>query len=72
MSALERRWQARASPKPQPKPDANARAVAAVNAATGSEPLNGEDLLDTEELKKQFREAKEKEAKRGSKAAGES
>ncbi len=54
-------------PDEKPKPDANTRAVAAVTAATGSEPVNGEDLLDTPELKKAFREAKEREENRKAK-----
>ncbi len=46
-------------PKPKPAKDANARAVAAVNAVTGSPKVRGEDLLPRR-LAKQLREAKKR------------
>ena len=42
------------------KPDIR-EAVRQVNEVTDSEPVNGEELLESEELKRQLREAKEKE-----------
>lgn len=44
--------------------DLNSEAVRQVNELTDSEPVNGEDLLESEDLKQQLREAKEKEAQR--------
>jgi hypothetical protein len=38
--------------------------VRQVNEVTDSEPVNGEDLLESEDLKRQLREAKEREAQR--------
>jgi hypothetical protein len=46
-------------PKRRPAKDASTRAVALVNAATGSEPAKGEDLLPPR-LAKQLREAKKR------------
>ena len=48
------------------KPDPNQEAVRQVNELTDSEPVNGEDLLESEDLKRQLREAKAdlKEGKR--------
>jgi hypothetical protein len=40
--------------------DVNEEASRLVNEATDSEPVNGEDLIESEELKRQFREAKER------------
>jgi hypothetical protein len=44
--------------RPKAKPDVNQRAFAAVQAITGSGPVNGEDLLGSPELRRQLREAK--------------
>lgn len=48
-------------PKPElkAKPDME-EAVRQVNELTDSEPVNGEDLLESEDLKRQLRDAKEK------------
>lgn len=43
-----------------PEPDENEEAVRNVEKATDSEPVNGEDLVESEDLKRQFREAKER------------
>jgi hypothetical protein len=43
-----------------PERDVNEEASRLVNEVTDSEPCNGEDLIESEELKRQFREAKEK------------
>lgn len=40
--------------------DANEKALRQVEKATDSEPVNGEDLLGSEDLKRQLREAKER------------
>ncbi len=40
------------------KPDLNQEAVSQVNELTDSEPVNGEDLLECDDLKRQLREAK--------------
>lgn len=40
--------------------DENKEALDQVEKATGSEPVSGEELLESEELKRQLREAKEK------------
>jgi hypothetical protein len=40
--------------------DANQDAIRQVEDATESEPVNGEELLESEELKRQLREAKER------------
>jgi hypothetical protein len=45
-------------------PDPNKTTMRLVEAGTGSEPVNGEDLLGSEDLKRQLREAKAREAKR--------
>lgn len=50
--------------RPKAKPDASQRALSAVLAVTGSEPLSGEELLGSEELRRQLREAKEKDKTR--------
>ena len=44
--------------------DESQQAVDNVNRLTESEPVNGEDLLSSPDLKRQLREAKEREAKR--------
>jgi hypothetical protein len=44
--------------------DESQQAVDNVNRITESEPVNGEDLLRSDDLKRQLREAKEREAKR--------
>jgi hypothetical protein len=41
-------------------PDENEQAVRNVERVTGSEPVNGEDLIESEDLKRQLREAKER------------
>jgi hypothetical protein len=43
-----------------PERDLNEEAVRQVNEVTGSEPVNGEDLIESEELKRQLREAKQR------------
>jgi hypothetical protein len=40
--------------------DENEEAIRNVETATDSEPVNGEDLVESEDLKRQFREAKER------------
>lgn len=40
--------------------DENEQAVRNVDQITGSEPVNGEDLVESEDLKRKFREAKER------------
>lgn len=40
--------------------DVNEEASRLVREVTESEPVNGEDLIESEELKRQFREAKER------------
>jgi len=40
--------------------DANKEALEQVEEATDSEPVNGEELLQSDDLKRQFREAKER------------
>ncbi len=40
--------------------DTNQEAVRQVEDATDSEPVKGEELLESEELKRQLREAKER------------
>jgi hypothetical protein len=40
--------------------DENQEALRQVEKITGSEPVNGEDLLGSEDLKRQLREAKER------------
>lgn len=46
-----------------PERDVNEEASRLVNEITESEPVNGEDLIESEDLKRQFREAKERLAK---------
>jgi hypothetical protein len=43
-----------------PERDENEEAVRNVEKLTDSEPVNGEDLLGSEELKRKLREAKER------------
>jgi hypothetical protein len=40
--------------------DANKEALEQVEKATESEPVKGEELVESEELKRKFREAKER------------
>jgi len=40
--------------------DTNKEALDNVEKATDSEPVKGEDLVESEDLKRQFREAKER------------
>jgi hypothetical protein len=42
------------------EPDTNKEALEQVEKATDSEPVTGEDLVESEDLKRQFREAKER------------
>ena len=53
-----------------PERDANKEALDRVEKATESEPVFGEELLESEELQQQLREAKERESAR-SKPEGE-
>lgn len=46
--------------RPKAKPDVNQRALATVRTLTGAEPVNGEDLIGDPELRRKFREAKER------------
>jgi len=43
-----------------PENDANKEALQHVETATDSEPISGEELLQSEELRRQLREAKKK------------
>ena len=43
-----------------PEHDANKDALDQVEKATESEPVKGEDLVESEDLRRQFREAKER------------
>jgi hypothetical protein len=43
-----------------PEHDANKEALEQVEKATDSEPVEGEELLESEELKRQLREVKER------------
>jgi hypothetical protein len=43
-----------------PQRDVNEEAVRQVNELTDSGPINGEDLLESEDLKRKLREAKER------------
>jgi hypothetical protein len=43
-----------------PKRDANKEALQQVERITESDPVNGEDLVESEELKRKFREAKKR------------
>lgn len=45
---------------PMSQNDTNREALQHVEKATESEPVSGEELLESEELKRQLREAKEK------------
>jgi len=47
-----------------PERDANKEALEQVEKATESEPVFGEELLESEELRQQLREAKERESAR--------
>lgn len=46
-------------PSPDEKPDIR-EAVRQVNEVTDSEPVNGEELLESEDLKRQLRAAKDR------------
>jgi hypothetical protein len=50
-----------------PERDINEEASRLVDEATDSEPVSGEDLTLSEELKRQFREAKARDAESGPK-----
>lgn len=43
-----------------PDRDTNEEALRNVEEITDSEPVNGEDLVESEDLKRKFREAKER------------
>jgi hypothetical protein len=43
-----------------PERDTNKEALDNVEKATDSEPVKGEDLVESEDLKRKFREAKER------------
>ena len=45
---------------PNDKPDPLQQAVRNVNEITDSEPADGEDVLESEELKRQYREIKKR------------
>lgn len=45
---------------PVPDRDLNEEASRQVNEVTGSPPVNGEDLIESEDLKRQLREAKQR------------
>ena len=47
-----------------PDQDASQKALEQVQKITESDPVNGEDLLGSDDLKRQLREAKEAEAER--------
>jgi hypothetical protein len=47
-----------------PEPDANKQALEQVEKATESEPVSGEELLESDDLKRQLRKAKERESAR--------
>lgn len=47
-----------------PDCDTNEEAVRQVEKATDSEPVSGEELLESEELKRQLRKAKDSESKK--------
>jgi hypothetical protein len=51
--------------------DASQEALEQVQKITESEPVNGEDLLGSDDLKRQLREAKERLAKESAKPASE-
>ena len=51
--------------------DASQKALEQVEKITESDPVNGEDLLGSEDLKRQLREAKEREARRSAEPASE-
>jgi hypothetical protein len=52
-----------------PPKDASQEALEQVQKITESDPVNGEDLLESSELKRQLREAKERLAKESSEPA---
>ncbi len=49
-------------PDPRQEQDENTSTAEAVREVTGSEPVSGEDLLGSEDLRRQLREAKVREA----------
>ncbi len=51
--------------------DASQKALEQVQRITESDPVNGEDLLGSDDLKRQLREAKERLAKESAKPASE-
>jgi hypothetical protein len=51
-----------------PERDTNREALKQVEKATDSEPVKGEDLVESEDLKRQFREAKKDLRSRESKS----
>jgi hypothetical protein len=50
---------------PMPERDPNQEALDQVEKATDSEPVKGEDLLESEEAKRELRKAKERAANPG-------
>ena len=46
--------------EPNDKGDPNEEAARSVQKITGSEPVHGEDLVSSEELKRKFRQAKKR------------
>jgi hypothetical protein len=54
-----------------PQQDESQEALRNVEKITDSEPVNGEDLLGSDDLKRQLREAKERLAKESAKPASE-
>jgi hypothetical protein len=57
--------------EPMSERDESQEALEQVQKITESEPVNGEDLLSSPDLKRQLREAKEREAKRSSEPSGQ-
>lgn len=55
---------------PMAERDVSQKALEQVQKITESEPVNGEDLLESEDLKRQLREAKERLAKESAKPPG--
>ena len=51
--------------------DESQEALRNVEEITDSEPVNGEDLLSSPDLKRQLREAKDREAQRSAEPAGQ-
>ena len=54
-----------------PERDASQKALEQVQKVTESDPVNGEDLLGSDDLKRQLREAKDRLAKESGKPPGQ-